>query len=252
MFKFKFVNNADADTTTIYVDGTIGRDFWEEYFTGEKSENTIKEFRKKLAAVETSKVNVVINSYGGDVKDGISIMDELAKFKGDVTTIVEGMTASAATLISQGASQGKRQMSKNALFLVHQAMIGICSYLNANKAQRLAADIEKITDHAAQIYASRSGRDKEYFRNLMNESDGEGIWLTADEALEHGLIDEVIDYASQRDDEGESTAATNKAGMSLLHATINLPEIPEEKLAASLKSARSREIELIKLKGKVS
>jgi hypothetical protein len=40
--------------------------------------------------------------------------------------------------------------------------------------------------------------------------------------------------------------------MSLLHATMNLPEIPEEKLAASLKSARSREIELIKLKGKVS
>jgi ATP-dependent Clp endopeptidase proteolytic subunit ClpP len=252
MFKLKFVNNADSDTTTIYVDGTIGRDFWNEYMFGEKPENTIEAFRKKLKEVTTTKLVVVINSYGGDVRDGISIMDELTKFNGEVTTIVEGMTASAATLISQGASKGKRQMSRNAVFLVHQVMQGVCTYLNANKARRIADEVEKLTDHVAQIYANRSDNDKQYYRELMDRADGDGEWLTADQALECGLIDEVIDYASQRDDEGESTAATNKAGMSLLHATMNLPEIPEEKLAASLKSARSREIELIKLKGKVS
>jgi ATP-dependent Clp protease, protease subunit len=247
-FKFRFKQSADQDITTIYIDGEVGQDLWKELFLGEKSENTIEEFRKKLADVTTSKIRVVINSYGGDVKDGISMMDELLKFDGEVETVVEGLTASVATVISQGAGTGLRKMSKNALMLVHQAMVGICGWMNRNKIEQIQRNLETVNNHAARIYAERCGKDQQYFLDLMAENNGDGIWLTADEALEHGLIDEIIDYSTPADDIGAGQHNLKSMnGMDIIHATAHLPEIPKGKLAA-LKNARSREIQLLTLK----
>jgi len=253
--KFRFVNKADQDVTVIYIDGTIGRDIWEEWMTGKKSENTIEEFRKKLAEVTTTAVHVIVNSFGGSLRDGISIMDEIYKFQGDVETYIEGMTASSGSIIPQGAKKGKRKMSKNALLLIHQVMLPVCEWLNQNKADIYLKDLQKTSDHVAGIYADRSGKDKQYFIDLMNQANGDGVWLTADEALEHGLIDEIVDYAHDagEGDNGSEDSVQNIAGMELIHAAQSLPPIPEEKLAAlSARDARSRQIQLLMLKRKAS
>ena len=176
---------AKADKVVeIDIDGNIGFDWWSEG----SEQNTKERMKAELKAIDeikASKIIVNINSYGGDVNHGISIHDLLKANKAEVETRVTGMTASAATVIAQAGDV--RTMSDNALYLVHNASSGVWGNKNALKA--VINDLDKVDGRLANLYAKRSGKDAEHFQNLMEESNGEGVWLTADEALDNGLID---------------------------------------------------------------
>lgn len=146
-----------------------------------------------LLGHEKDEIQVIVNSLGGRVDDGLGIHYAFQKH-GNVEVIFVGFVASMATVLGQGAK--KRVMNENSLFLIHKAMSWIdeFGYMNEDDIETLIARLEKeknenakITLQLAKIYATRTGNPIQDILNLMKEE----TWLNAEEALEWGFIDEI-------------------------------------------------------------
>ncbi|MZK05646.1 Clp protease ClpP, partial [Enterobacter hormaechei] len=108
-----------------------------------------------------------------------------------ITTRCYGYTASAATIIAQAASPGCREISANALYLIHTA---ICAAEGTAAEIAGKLDLLRQTDtRIAAVYAARSGRPAGEFEALMAENNGNGRWLSPEEAVAAGLADTVTD-----------------------------------------------------------
>ncbi len=183
-----------ADETQIDIEGTIGVP--EEWQFDEPRERvaTYEKFRnvvEQIAAIHSAKVVVNIRSTGGDVNDALLIHDALTQLKAHITTRCYGYTASAATIIAQAASEGSREISSNALYLIHNS---ICATEgNAEEMSQKIDLLRKTDERLAGIYSARSSRPEEEFRTLMAENNGNGRWLSPDEVLKAGLADRIID-----------------------------------------------------------
>ncbi len=188
------------DVCEIDIEGAIGvAEEWQFESAGERVA-TYEKFREcvaKIEALEAQRVVVNIRSTGGDVGDAMLIYEALSSLGIPITTRCYGYVASAATVIAQAASAGERQISANALYLVHNSTCAA-----EGNAAELASRVEllqKTDAQLADLYARRSGRAVEEFVALMAEEAGNGKWLTADEAVAAGLADSVIDNASNVD-----------------------------------------------------
>lgn len=138
-----------------------------------------------LDGITAPKMRVEINSPGGDVFDGIAIYNALRNHPAHVTTRVDGLAASIASVIAQAGDH--RIMMSASQMMIHNAW-GL-AVGDTNDHADMSELLEQQDAVIAGIYASRSGRDAETFRALMNAE----TWLTTDRALEEGLADEVVD-----------------------------------------------------------
>lgn len=178
-----------SDTATIDIDGEIGSASWDG---DEYTWNTPEAIKKKLREIQNiraEKIIVNINSLGGYVNDGLAIHDVLAMHPAKIETRVIGMTASAATIIAQAGDV--RKMSENALYLIHRAwglVIG-----NVKTVREFIDELDKIDGRMAAIYAKRSGKTERKMLSIMDENDGGGRWIDADEAKSLGLIDQAFE-----------------------------------------------------------
>jgi len=188
----------EADRAVIDIDGFIGRDIWEEWMTGEKSPNSVEGLKEKLRSISSSKIIVNINSPGGDLNDGLVIKDMLQSKNVEVITNLQGFSASAATVISQAGTL--RRMPQTSFMLIHRAMFGMVGYYNQNTFRRMIANAETIDEQLIRMYERSSNLSAEKIAQIMDEGEGYGRWMSADEALEHGLIDEVYDPADEGDE----------------------------------------------------
>lgn len=182
------IYNQSDTVAVIDIDGTIGWDWWK----GEPDKNTkerMKEELKKIAEIKAETIIVNINSYGGDVNHGLSIHDLLAESKANVITKINGMTASAATIIACAGNE--RKMSDNALGLIHKSLIWQVG--NENDFEQSIQDMRTVNERIANIYAKTGGQDVQVYKDLMNENNGNGKWITADEMKEIGLVTEVFE-----------------------------------------------------------
>ena len=180
---FNIIEPDDGRDVVIEVFGTIGESWWGESVTFKD----VSEQLKKIAS-STKKVLVKINSYGGDVNDALAIFELLRSMGDRVTTECVGFCASAATIIAMAGHV--RRMSSYGLFLVHKCSSG--AWGNEND---LAAELEsqrKVNDRIVKLYEDVTGCDRGRLEALMNEDNGNGIWLNVDEAMEYGFITEAI------------------------------------------------------------
>ncbi len=180
-------------------------------------------------------LNVRINSPGGDVFDGVAIHSLLARHIGTVTVYVDGLAASAASFIMLA---GDTIISaRNAFVMVHDAM----TFTYGNPAtHRTSADLlDKVSDNIADMYAERAGEDAEHWRGVMSENGEDGVWYTGQEALDAGLVDELVTPAKGEDDDPDyqDTARLLSGWASVLPAalrnTIDFPPDPPEEPAIS-------------------
>ena len=189
------INNT-AGVCQIDIEGTIGVPEEWQFEEPDARVATYERFRdtlRRIAEIEAPEVVVNIRSTGGDVNDALLIHDALRQLPARVTTRCYGYTASAATIIAQAASEGCRLLSANALYLIHTA---ICS--TEGNAAEIAGKIDLLhqTDaRIAAVYASRSGRPAAEFEALMAENNGNGRWLSPEEAVGAGLADRMTDEA---------------------------------------------------------
>ena len=140
------INNT-AGVCQIDIEGTIGVPEEWQFEEPDARVATYERFRdtlRRIAEIEAPEVVVNIRSTGGDVNDALLIYDALAALDAEVTTRCYGYVASAATLIAQAASEGRREISAGALYLVHAA---------ACAAEGNAAELEARAELLRKAYA---------------------------------------------------------------------------------------------------
>lgn len=179
MSKFFNIQTDSDGVATIFLYGDIG-DYYDV-----QSGRVAKELME--AGKANRRVNVRINSNGGEVYCGIAIYNALKNSRADVRIYVDGIAASMASVI---ALCGKPvEMSKYARLMLH-SVSGGC-YGNKKDMQKCIEEIESLEDSLGDIYAARLGMTKEEVKAAY--FDGEDHWLTADEALRLNFIDGIYD-----------------------------------------------------------
>ncbi len=137
-------------------------------------------------------VTIRINSPGGDVWDGAAIANALSSHKGIVTTRVEGLAASMASVI---AMAGKRvQAYDNAMLMIHNAWTFVMG--NQYEMRETADLLEKIDGNILDAYQNKCKKGKKAIAEMMKET----TWMTAKEAKENGFIDEIVTGKSVKAD----------------------------------------------------
>lgn len=175
-----------------------------------------------------SEVHVLIDSLGGYVNDALSI-SSLFKLHANVHVHFVGMNASAATIAAMGAKH--ITIDRHALFLVHKCLVTVFEWdlMNADQLEQHIKDLEKLKDDNATIdgciagmYASRCKKPKDDLLELMKK----GAWLTAQQALEWGFVDEITS-----NDEDDKPVLDSKVASVLATAGIPMPPValPEKR-----------------------
>lgn len=140
----------------------------------------------ELKGIEDDEVTLRINSPGGDVYEGLTIMNALRSHSATVTAVVEGLAASAASFIAVGGAD-RVVMRPTAELMIHEAM----SFIGGNAAEmsRVVDDLDRISANLSTVYAERSGGDPAEWRERMRAE----TWFSAEEAVAAGLADAVED-----------------------------------------------------------
>ena len=131
-------------------------------------------------------VSLYINSPGGYVHAGLAIYDTMQYLKCDVQTICMGMAASMAAVLLSAGSKGKRSTLPNSRILIHQPMGGIQGQASDMKIH--TEEILKTRERLNKILADTTGQKIE---KIEKDTD-RNYFLSADEAKEYGIIDEII------------------------------------------------------------
>ncbi len=163
----------------ILIYGDIGESYWEETVSAAN-------FVRELAEVDAEQITVRINSIGGSVPDGLAIFNALRRHRAHVTTEVDGMAFSIASLIAMAGDTV--QMASNAMLMIHAPW----TYANGNSAElrEKADELDTWATAMSTSYALRTG-DQPAMLALL--TDGKDHYYTADEALAAKFVDGITD-----------------------------------------------------------
>jgi len=166
-----------ADKAEVWIYEEIGEDFW----TG--GGVTAKNFQKELSAIKAGQIDLHINSPGGAVFDGITIYNLLRQHPANVTTYIDGIAASIASVIALAGD--KIVMAENALYMIHNPSGMV---MGTAKDMRTFADtLDKVGGSMVTAYTGKTGKDADTIKALLDAE----TWFTADEAKEMGFVDEI-------------------------------------------------------------
>lgn len=178
---------------------------------------------KTLAEHSGKPVNVLIDSLGGSLATGLSIS---AAFKqhGNVSVHFVSLNASAATIASLGAAH--ISIDAGAMYLVHKCSMAFFEWgsLNADQfatliadCEKIKADLDKLDQNVARLYAARCKRKPEDLLDLMKV----GGWLSAKEALDWGFVDEITDLEDE-----PAPRLTDALASAMASEGMPIPNIP--------------------------
>lgn len=148
-------------------------------------------------AIKLGSITVHINSGGGFIHEGLAIYNLIKHNPISSTTIVDGVACSMASIICCSGKPAK--MRKNALMMLHSASTWCAG--NTEDMRQCLAELNMFDNILAGIYATKTGKTPEEIKAAY--FDGKDHWLTADECLALGLVDEVIDDITNVDMSGD-------------------------------------------------
>lgn len=131
-------------------------------------------------------IQIYFNSPGGSVYAGLGIYDTMQFISSDVATICTGMAASMAAVLLCAGEKGKRSALTHSRVMIHQPMGGTQG--QASDIEISTREIIKVRDELYKIIADHSGQD---VKKVHEDSDRDH-WMTAEEALKYGMVDEVL------------------------------------------------------------
>lgn len=169
---------AEEDHADLYIYGDICQIEWFE------SDASSFSMSKELADLNGKPLNVHINSYGGEVKEGIAMYNLLKDYQGEVTTVCDGFACSAASMVFMAGKN--RVMHSNSLLMIHNAWTQADG--NADDFRKLADDLDKITEPSIEAYVEATHLERDEIKAMMDAE----TWLTADEALELGFATAIV------------------------------------------------------------
>ena len=139
-----------------------------------------------LDSLNNEEISLYINSPGGSVTSGMAIYDTMNFVKSDVSTICLGMAASMGAFLLSSGKKGKRYALPNSEIMIHQPLGGAKG--QATEIKIAAEQILKTKEKLNKILSENTGQD---FKKVEQDTERDHF-LSADEALEYGLIDEVL------------------------------------------------------------
>lgn len=208
-----YKNSKNPKYATIDIFGFIGYEGWDIT----EDENTARLIASKIEEIKALKditdLEIRVSSQGGYVDHALTIHDLIKTTSYNKSSFIMGMTASSGTIIPMCAEV--RKMSSNALFLIHH-----CSSYAGGNIHDLEAEIasqKTVNDRILNVYLSVCKPEKaDDVKKLFDENNGNGVWITAQKALDLGLITEIVN-------ENKKTACISKSSFT----NSNLPDLPE-------------------------
>lgn len=196
-------------------------------------EVTPRSFAEDLESLGGKDVTVRINSGGGDVFAAHAIHNQLVAYKGRVTVVIDGLAASAATII---AVAGDRIiMPSNALFMIHNPAIGLSDYYGADELLKAAEALSTIKGSIVAAYRKRCKASAEELAAMMDAE----TWMGAAECMEKGFVDEI---------QGSVSPVLN--GSSLIVNSINF-DMKNFKNQDALKACLNKKVEVQSMNNKL-
>lgn len=176
------INAKSVTEAEIILYAGIGMDWW-----GEGSMVSAKQFSDELKKLEptVNKINLRINSPGGDVFDGLAIYNRLKQHKAKVTVHIDGLAASISSIIALAGDE--IIMGEGALYMVHLPW----TFAGGNRMD-LDNTVSRLLDVEEQmisIYKKKTGMERSEIKSLLEAE----TWLGADEALEKGFVTSKVE-----------------------------------------------------------
>lgn len=175
---------AEGDRLQIDLDGVVGY------------EVTANGMRRALAEAGGRDITVRINSYGGSVFEGFAVHNQLARYKGRVTVLVDAIAASAASVIAMAGAE--IVMPRNAFIMVHNAWTMTAG--DYREHDRTSGLLRQLSGAIASLYAARTGRDSADMQAMMDAE----TWLGADDAIAEGFANSIEGEAQARVPQGRA------------------------------------------------
>jgi ATP-dependent protease ClpP protease subunit len=165
--------NPSSDVTEVFIYDEIG--YWG---------TTAGQFVDQLCSISTPKIDLHLNSPGGEVFDGVAIAECLRAHPAHLTVIVDSLAASIATVIAMAGD--KIIIGRTAQMMIHNAS-GLC-WGTAAEMREEADILDRLSSNAAQAYADRCGKPKSFWQAAMDAE----TWYFGSEAVDVGLADEIM------------------------------------------------------------
>ena len=218
MEKFWNKSSASAD---IFIYGDITASKWDD------TDTTAKSFVDDLNSFGGKPVTLHINSGGGDVFAGLAICNAIKNYSGGVTVSIDGIAASAASLIACGGT--KVTMASNALFMLHLPAVGLLGYYDAPTLTKIQNSLAAIESSIIQTYEDRLSRadvpqNQRADVSAMIHSE---TWLTAAQAQSYGFADEITDAVEMKIDDANKLLVVNSI-------SVDMKNFDEKKIRQAL------------------
>lgn len=212
MKKFwNWIKNED-DSRTLYLNGAIAEESW----FGD--EITPKQFKSELVSGEGD-IDIWINSPGGDCIAASQIYNMLMDYKGNVTVKIDGIAASAASVIAMAGTTVK--VSPTSLMMIHNPLtVAIGDSAEMKKAIQM---LDEVKESIINAYELKTGQSRAKLSKLM---DGE-TWLNANKALELGFADEMLFDERETCDGAQNYSFSRQAVTNSLLDKL-IPQPPKE------------------------
>lgn len=195
---------------TLFLNGTIAEDSWFD------DDVTPKLFRDELMA-GSGDITVWLNSPGGDCVAAAQIYNMLMDYKGSVTVKIDGIAASAASVIAMAGT--KVLMSPVSTMMLHNPMT--IAYGNSDEMQKAIEMLDSVKDSIINAYEIKTGLSRAKLSHLMDAE----TWMDANKAVELGFADGILQRAEQSSDVIAPTA-------SMMYSRVNVVNSLMGKIAA--------------------
>ena len=179
-------DNPTENGRTLFLNGTIADESWYD------DDVTPQLFKNDLYA-ESGDVTVWLNSPGGDCVAAAQIYNMLKEYPGNITIKIDGIAASAASLISMAGNEVL--MSPVSMMMIHYPMTAAIG--NADDMQKAAAMLDEVKDSIINAYELKTGLTRAKLSHLMDDE----TWMNAVKAVELGFADGILYRDSDKEDE---------------------------------------------------
>ena len=201
--KLSYRNEKNARLVAAYYEKPLAkRDFWKVEASADELEeillydyigwpfNDAFEIVNYLRSIKDKNVKVKINSFGGDVFDGLAIFNAMTEHTGNITVVIDSMAASMASIIAMGGKE--RQAYSGSMMVIHDPWTCMCG--NQYELRETADILGKLSTNMLDIYVSNSNIGKRDLKTMMKDE----TWFTAKEMKERKLIDTIIDGSTSQ------------------------------------------------------
>lgn len=199
---WKWKNQTETEERTLFLNGTIAEDSWFD------DEVTPQIFKDELNS-GTGNITVYINSYGGDCVAAAQIYNMLTNYNGKVTIKIDGIAASAASVIAMAG--GKVLMSPVSVIMIHNPLTMVCGdHKEMEKAIDMLAEVKESIINA---YEYKTGLSRAKLSHLMESE----TWMNANKAVELGFADGI----SEKEDNAPIADAVMFSQRAVSNALMN-------------------------------